>query len=85
MATDLQDRLRYWVRTLGNLLGETIVEQEGEEMFAQEEELRAIWRSLGAPERNRYKARLPTWFQSWSKNPRARWQCSRPLAPISNW
>ena len=47
MATDSQDRLRYWVRTLGNLLGETIVEQEGEETFALEEELRALaknWR-----------------------------------------
>jgi phosphoenolpyruvate carboxylase len=48
MATDVQDRLRYWVRTLGNLLGETIVEQEGEETFALEEELRALaknWRA----------------------------------------
>ena len=48
MATDSQDRLRYWVRTLGNLLGETIVEQEGEETFALEEELRALaknWRA----------------------------------------
>lgn len=48
MATDAQDRLRYWVRTLGNLLGETIVEQEGEATFALEEELRALaknWRA----------------------------------------
>jgi phosphoenolpyruvate carboxylase len=40
--------LRYWVRTLGNLLGETIVEQEGEETFALEEELRALARSWRA-------------------------------------
>jgi phosphoenolpyruvate carboxylase len=47
MATDSQDRLRYWIRTLGNLLGETIIEQEGKELFDQEEEIRALakaWR-----------------------------------------
>lgn len=48
MATDSQDRLRYWVRTLGNLLGETIVEQEGNETFELEEELRALAKSWRA-------------------------------------
>ena len=48
MATDSQDRLRYWVRTLGNLLGETIVEQEGEAIFEQEEELRNLAKSWRA-------------------------------------
>ena len=64
MATDSQDRLRYWVRTLGNLLGETIVEQEGEEIFAQEEALRALAK-LGAPVKSRCSAKLPIWFRSW--------------------
>lgn len=48
MATDSQDRLRYWIRTLGNLLGETIIEQEGKAIFDLEEEIRALaksWRS----------------------------------------
>ncbi len=48
MSTDPQDRLRYWIRTLGNLLGETIIEQEGQEIFALEEEIRAqakAWRA----------------------------------------
>ncbi len=47
MATDSQERLRYWIRTLGNLLGETIIEQEGQEIFDLEEEIRALakaWR-----------------------------------------
>ena len=48
MATDSQDRLRYWVRTLGNLLGETIVEQEGDATFELEEELRALAKSWRA-------------------------------------
>src|SRR6187401_388020 len=52
MATDSQDRLRYWVRTLGNLLGETIVEQEGEETFALEEELRALAKNWRAGEQS---------------------------------
>ncbi|MCC9076885.1 phosphoenolpyruvate carboxylase [Litorilinea aerophila] len=42
------DRVRYWIRTLGNLLGETIIEQEGKETFDLEEEIRALakaWRS----------------------------------------
>jgi phosphoenolpyruvate carboxylase len=48
MSTDPQDRLRYWIRTLGNLLGETIIEQEGQEIFDLEEEIRALakaWRA----------------------------------------
>ena len=52
MATDVQDRLRYWVRTLGNLLGETIVEQEGEETFLLEEELRSLAKSWRAGEQS---------------------------------
>ncbi len=48
------DRVRYWIRTLGNLLGETIIEQEGKETFDLEEEIRALakaWRTccLGIP------------------------------------
>ena len=48
MTADPQERLRYWIRTLGNLLGETIIEQEGQEVFALEEEIRALskaWRA----------------------------------------
>jgi phosphoenolpyruvate carboxylase len=52
MATDSQDRLRYWIRTLGNLLGETIIEQEGEELFAQEEEIRALAKAWRAGEQS---------------------------------
>jgi len=35
-------RLRQTIRTLGNLLGETIIEQEGQTVFDLEEELRAL-------------------------------------------
>ncbi|MFZ1755388.1 MAG: phosphoenolpyruvate carboxylase [Caldilineaceae bacterium] len=38
-------RLRQSVRTLGNLLGETIIEQEGQTVFDLEEEMRALTRS----------------------------------------
>lgn len=51
MATDAQDRLRYWIRTLGNLLGETIIEQEGKEIFDQEEEMRALAKAWRAGDR----------------------------------
>ena len=47
MTADPQERLRYWIRTLGNLLGETIIEQEGQDFFELEEEIRALakaWR-----------------------------------------
>ncbi len=37
-----QARLRQKIRLLGNLLGETIVEQEGAELFALEEEIRQL-------------------------------------------
>jgi phosphoenolpyruvate carboxylase len=43
-----QDQLRATIRYLGNLLGETIIEQEGQEIFALEEEFRALakaWRA----------------------------------------
>ena len=49
--TDSQDRLRYWIRTLGNLLGETIIEQEGREIFDLEEEIRAQAKAWRAGER----------------------------------
>lgn len=48
MTADPQDRLRFWIRTLGNLLGETIIEQEGRGIYDQEEEIRAqakAWRA----------------------------------------
>ena len=35
-------RLRQTIRTLGNLLGETIIEQEGQSVFDLEEEMRAL-------------------------------------------
>lgn len=38
-------RLRQSVRTLGNLLGETIIEQEGQTVFDLEEEMRALTRA----------------------------------------
>ncbi len=38
-------RLRQSVRTLGNLLGETIIEQEGQIVFDLEEEMRALTRA----------------------------------------
>ncbi|HXF64845.1 MAG TPA: phosphoenolpyruvate carboxylase, partial [Caldilineaceae bacterium] len=49
--TDIQDRLRYWIRTLGNLLGETIIEQEGQELFDLEEEIRALAKAWRAGDR----------------------------------
>jgi phosphoenolpyruvate carboxylase len=48
---DTQDRLRYWIRTLGNLLGETIIEQEGQELFDLEEEIRALAKAWRAGDR----------------------------------
>lgn len=50
-ATDTQDRLRYWIRTLGNMLGETIIEQEGKDLFDLEEEIRALSKAWRAGER----------------------------------
>ena len=43
--TDADSRLRWTVRQLGNVLGETIVEQEGQAIFDLVEELRALTRA----------------------------------------
>ncbi|MCY3900287.1 MAG: phosphoenolpyruvate carboxylase [Caldilineaceae bacterium] len=43
--TDTSRRLRWTVRQLGNLLGETIVEQEGQPIFDLVEDLRALTRA----------------------------------------
>ncbi|MCX6046074.1 MAG: phosphoenolpyruvate carboxylase [Chloroflexi bacterium] len=48
MTTEPQDRLRSTIRLLGDLLGQTIIEQEGQEIFDLEEEIRSLsktWRS----------------------------------------
>jgi phosphoenolpyruvate carboxylase len=48
MTTEPQDRLRNTIRLLGNLLGETIIEQEGQAIFDLEEQIRALskaWRA----------------------------------------
>ena len=48
MVPERQDQLRLTVRFLGNLLGETIIEQEGQEVFDAEEKIRALakaWRA----------------------------------------
>lgn len=50
MIIDPQDRLRSTVRFLGSLLGETIIEQEGQAVFDLEEEIRTLakeWRAEG--------------------------------------
>jgi phosphoenolpyruvate carboxylase len=50
MIIDPQDRLRSTIRFLGNLLGETIIEQEGQAIFDLEEEIRnlaKVWRAEG--------------------------------------
>jgi len=50
MIIDPQDRLRSAIRFLGNLLGETIIEQEGQAIFDLEEEIRNLakeWRAEG--------------------------------------
>ncbi|MCB0061070.1 MAG: hypothetical protein KDE19_03110, partial [Caldilineaceae bacterium] len=50
MIIDPQDRLRSTVRFLGGLLGETIIEQEGQAVFDLEEEIRnlaKLWRAEG--------------------------------------
>ncbi|MCC6167171.1 MAG: phosphoenolpyruvate carboxylase [Caldilineaceae bacterium] len=49
--TDTQDRLRHWIRTLGNMLGETIIEQEGRALFDLEEEIRALAKAWRAGDR----------------------------------
>lgn len=48
MTNGSQNRLSNTIRLLGDLLGETIIEQEGQEMFDLEEEIRTLskaWRS----------------------------------------
>ena len=45
IPTDADTRLRWTVRQLGNLLGETIVEQEGQAIFDLVEELRSLTRA----------------------------------------
>ncbi len=48
MTNGSQNRLRNTIRLLGDLLGETIIEQEGQEIFDLEEEIRALskaWRA----------------------------------------
>jgi len=48
MIIDPQDRLRSTIRFLGNLLGETIIEQEGQDIFDLEEKIRDLtkrWRN----------------------------------------
>ena len=58
--TDADRRLRWTVRQLGNLLGETIVEQEGQAIFDLVEELRALTRAQrqGDPNAGRQIERL---------------------------
>ena len=52
MTTEPQDRIRNMVRLLGNLLGETIIEQEGQAVFELEEEFRALAKSWRAGDRS---------------------------------
>src|SRR5689334_3590865 len=62
MTTEPQDRLRSTIRLLGNLLGETIIEQEGQEIFDLEEEIRALskaWRAGDLSVVNKLQALLP--------------------------
>jgi phosphoenolpyruvate carboxylase len=53
---DSQERLRYWIRTLGNLLGETIIEQEGQEIFDLEEDIRGLAKAWRSGDRNAQRA-----------------------------
>lgn len=45
---DLQEALRATIRLLGNMLGEIIIEQEGQEIFDLEEEIRALTKAQRA-------------------------------------
>lgn len=57
-----QDRLRNIIRLLGNLLGETIIEQEGQEIFDLEEEIRTLskaWRAGELGVSNQVQELLP--------------------------
>ena len=58
-ATDSQELLRATIRFLGNLLGETIIEQEGQSIFDLEEQIRALaknWRAGDASARDEITA-----------------------------
>ncbi len=62
MTTEPQDRLRSTIRLLGNLLGETIIEQEGQAIYDLEEEIRSLskaWRSGDRSSLARIEAMLP--------------------------
>ncbi len=62
MTTEPQDRLRSTIRLLGNLLGETIIEQEGQAIYDLEEEIRSLskaWRSGDHASLARIEAMLP--------------------------
>jgi phosphoenolpyruvate carboxylase len=52
MTAEPQDRIRNIIRLLGNLLGETIIEQEGQAVFELEEEFRAMAKSWRAGDRS---------------------------------
>ena len=52
-ATDAESPLRANVRLLGGLLGRVLVEQEGEELFALEERIRALARDVRTGRRER--------------------------------
>ena len=51
MSYDPQERLRTTIRLLGNLLGEIIREQEGEEIFRLEEHIRTLSKAWRAGDR----------------------------------
>ena len=62
MNTEQQQRLSATIRLLGNLLGETIIEQEGQEIFDLEEQVRALtkaWRSGDEAAGAQIKAIMP--------------------------
>ncbi|HMN27024.1 MAG TPA: phosphoenolpyruvate carboxylase [Caldilineaceae bacterium] len=62
MSNDPQERLRTTIRLLGNLLGEIIREQEGEEIFRLEEQIRArskAWRAGDQAALGEIQALLP--------------------------
>lgn len=57
-----QERLSSMIRLLGDLLGETIKEQEGEDVFEVEEEIRALskaWRAGDDSVRSKIEALMP--------------------------
>jgi len=40
------DHLKTSIRLLGDLLGQTIIDQEGDDVFRQEEEIRSLFNCL---------------------------------------